>query len=91
MSIYVVHKSRLFTYFVHQISHMELSVIIVNYRVKFFLELCLFSVEKAIRGLDAEVLVVDNHSGDDSVEYLRPKFPNVQFIENKENINFHNR
>ena len=67
---------------------MELSVIIVNYRVKFFLELCLFSVEKTIRGLDAEILVVDNHSGDDSTEYLRSKFPQVQFIENKENIGF---
>ena len=92
-------KSKVFTYFVgitfvnqHNYSRpgitMELSVIIVNYRVRFFLELCLFSVEAATRGLDAEILVVDNHSGDDSLTYLRPRFPQVQFIENKENIGF---
>lgn len=67
---------------------MVLSVIIVNYRVKYFLELCLHSVEKAIMGLDAEIIVVDNHSPDGSLEYLRPLFPNVRFLENKENKGF---
>ncbi len=67
---------------------MILSVIIVNYRVRYFLELCLHSVEKALRGLQAEVLVVDNGSGDGSVEYLRPRFPGVQFIANRENTGF---
>jgi N-acetylglucosaminyl-diphospho-decaprenol L-rhamnosyltransferase len=67
---------------------MELSIIIVNYRVAFFLELCLFSVEKAIGPIEAEILVVDNHSGDGSIEYLRPKFPRVQFIANQENRGF---
>jgi N-acetylglucosaminyl-diphospho-decaprenol L-rhamnosyltransferase len=67
---------------------MILSVIIVNYRVRYFLELCLHSVEKALRGLDAEILVVDNHSADGSVELLRPIFPAVKFIVNPENIGF---
>jgi GT2 family glycosyltransferase len=67
---------------------MELSIIIVNYRVKFFLELCLLSVEKAIRGLGAEILVVDNDSRDDSLAYLLPRFPNVQFIANQQNKGF---
>ena len=65
-----------------------LSVIIVNYRVRFFLELCLHSVEKALRGLDAEIIVVDNHSADESLTYLRPRFPGVVFLANTENKGF---
>ncbi len=67
---------------------MILSVIIVNYRVRYFLELCLHSVQKALQGLDAEVFVVDNNSADGSVEYLRPLFPDVRFIVNTENTGF---
>lgn len=67
---------------------MVLSVIIVNYRVRFFLEFCLHSVERALLGLDAEILVVDNHSADGSVEMLRPLFPRAKFIVNTENIGF---
>jgi N-acetylglucosaminyl-diphospho-decaprenol L-rhamnosyltransferase len=67
---------------------MILSVIIVNYRVKHFLELCLHSVENALTGIDAEVIVVDNHSGDDSVAFLRPLFPAVTFIVNTVNVGF---
>lgn len=68
----------------------KLSVIIVNYNVKYFLEQCLYSVRAAVTGMDAEVFVVDNNSTDGSVEYLRPKFPEVVFIENKDNPGFAN-
>jgi N-acetylglucosaminyl-diphospho-decaprenol L-rhamnosyltransferase len=74
---------------------MILSVIIVNYNVKYFLEQCLYSVESALRELDrrpgmgeTEIFVVDNHSLDGSIEYLRPKFPRVQFLVNEENLGF---
>jgi N-acetylglucosaminyl-diphospho-decaprenol L-rhamnosyltransferase len=67
---------------------MVLSVLIVNYRVRYFLELCLHAVEKALSGLDAEVIVIDNHSADGSVEFLRPLFPGVRFIVNPENTGF---
>lgn len=67
---------------------MDLSVIIVNYNVKLFLEQCLCSVQKAIAGMSAEIIVVDNCSSDNSMEYLQPKFPSVQFIINKENFGF---
>lgn len=67
---------------------MKLSVIIVNYNVKYFLEQCLHSVEAAIRGLEAEVFVVDNNSVDGSVEMVREKFPNVKLIANTENTGF---
>lgn len=70
---------------------MRLSVIIVNYNVKYFLEQCLCSVMKAIAPLgegQVEVIVVDNQSTDDSVEYLRSRFPSVFFIGNRENSGF---
>jgi len=67
---------------------MKLSIIIVNYNVKYFLEQCLDSVSLAVKNIDAEIYVVDNHSSDDSVEYLKPRFPNVIFIENQENVGF---
>lgn len=65
-----------------------LSVIIVSYNVKFYLEQCLESVRRASRGLRVEVFVVDNLSVDGSVAYLRERFPEVVFIENKENVGF---
>jgi GT2 family glycosyltransferase len=67
---------------------VKISVIIVSYNVKYFLEQCLQSVRMAAEGIDAEVFVVDNHSTDGTVAYLRPKFPEVVFIENKENRGF---
>ncbi|GHT34070.1 hypothetical protein AGMMS49574_20900 [Bacteroidia bacterium] len=67
---------------------VKISIVIVNYNVKYFLEQCLLSVQKAVNGMDAEVFVVDNHSEDGSVEYLSPKFPNVIFIANDKNPGF---
>lgn len=67
---------------------MDLSVIIVNYNVKYYLEQCLRSVFRASKGLRVEVLVVDNLSTDGSVPYLKERFPEVVFIENKENVGF---
>jgi GT2 family glycosyltransferase len=67
---------------------LQLSIIIVNYNVKFYLEQCLYSVQRALLGLDGEIIVVDNHSSDNSIDYLKPKFPKVQFLENNENMGF---
>lgn len=67
---------------------MQLSIIIISYNVKFFLEQCLCSVSKAIEGIDAEIVVVDNCSSDKSVEYLQPFFPQVHFIKSETNLGF---
>ncbi|MDE5999149.1 MAG: glycosyltransferase, partial [Bacteroidaceae bacterium] len=61
---------------------MKLSVVIVNYNVRYYLEQCLLSVEKALCGLNGEVFVVDNASTDDSMTYLKSRFPWVRYIEN---------
>ncbi|MEI6683906.1 MAG: glycosyltransferase [Bacteroidota bacterium] len=67
---------------------MKLSIVIVNYNVKYFLEQCLHSVQNACHGLDAEVFVVDNDSVDGSVKMVKEKFPEVLLIENKDNKGF---
>lgn len=67
---------------------MKLSVIIVNYNVKHYLEQCLLSVQRALQGMDSEVYVVDNHSADGSVEYLKPRFPWVHFVASNHNLGF---
>jgi Predicted glycosyltransferases len=67
---------------------ITLSVVIVNYNVKYFLEQCLYSLRAALQGMEAEVFVVDNNSTDGSVAYLKPNFPEVTFIENSDNPGF---
>ncbi len=67
---------------------MKLSVIVVNYNVKYFLEVCLHSVLRAAEGMDAEVIVVDNNSADNSCQMVRAHFPSVILIENKDNKGF---
>ncbi len=66
----------------------DLSIIIVNYNVRHFLQQTLESVERAKQHLRTEVWVVDNNSADHSVEMVRRSFPNVHVIANKDNPGF---
>lgn len=67
---------------------MDLSIVIVNYNVRYFLEQCLISVQNSVKSLNCEVFVVDNNSIDGSVELVKEKFPWVKLIESKENLGF---
>jgi GT2 family glycosyltransferase len=67
---------------------MQLSIIILNYNVRYFLELCVLSAQQATQNLDAEIIVIDNNSSDDSCEMMKLRFPNIKLIENKENLGF---
>ena len=67
---------------------MELSIIIVNYNVKEFLQNLLNSIEKASLNISHEIIIVDNASDDGSVELIRDKFPSVKLIANTENLGF---
>ncbi|MEM6784410.1 MAG: glycosyltransferase [Bacteroidota bacterium] len=73
---------------VHQTDTLDVSVVIVNYNVRGFLEQALSSVQRAVRGLRAEVFVVDNNSVDGSVAMVRERFPDVHVIANRENVGF---
>jgi GT2 family glycosyltransferase len=66
----------------------DISLVIVNYNVKEFLANLLTSVEKAKGDLVIETYVVDNDSSDGSMAYLKRRFPQVNFIENRENVGF---
>src|SRR6266542_5721626 len=70
---------------------LDLSIIIVNYNVKDLLENCINSVLRASKNLATEIIVVDNNSYDNSVEYLRSRFANenrIKIIESNVNLGF---
>ncbi|MCK4813119.1 MAG: glycosyltransferase, partial [Candidatus Marinimicrobia bacterium] len=66
----------------------DISIIIVSYNVKTFLQHCIHSVQKASQGLNVEIFVVDNNSIDGTSEMMRREFPNISFIGNKKNLGF---
>jgi len=67
---------------------LDLSIIIVNYNVKEFLQNLLHSIEKASSNISKEIIIIDNASDDGSVEIIKEKFPSVILIENKTNVGF---
>ena len=85
---------------------LKLSVIIVNYNVKYYLEQCISSVLRAFEVMKktsssdssvneevAEIIVVDNHSADGSVDYLEKRYPQmlypmVRFVRSAHNLGF---
>ncbi len=66
----------------------QLSIIIVNYNVEYFLDQCLDSVCKAIKNCSAEVIIVDNASVDGSMKMVKEKYSSFTIIENKKNVGF---
>jgi GT2 family glycosyltransferase len=67
---------------------LQLSVIILNYNVRYFLEQCVLSVQNALENIDGEIIVIDNNSSDDSCAMMKQRFPNVKLIQNNENLGF---
>ncbi len=67
---------------------LQLSIVIVNYNVKHFIEQCLHSVYKSLKNIEAEVFVVDNNSIDGSIALIQEKFPRVNLIVNSINKGF---
>ena len=67
---------------------VKLSVIIVNYNVKYYLEQCLISLTRSLKDVDAEIFVVDNASVDGSVGYLSARFSTVNLISSNHNLGF---
>jgi GT2 family glycosyltransferase len=67
---------------------MDLSIIIVNWKVKDLLEKCLRSIFEQTKNIEFEIFVVDNASGDGSVEMVREKFPQVNLTASSKNLGF---
>ena len=66
----------------------KISIVIVSYNVRRYLAQCLDNLQKALKGIDAEVFVVDNNSQDDTMTVLPPEYPWVRFIANDDNVGF---
>lgn len=66
----------------------HISVVIVNYKVKEYIANLLNSLKKAQHDFSLEIFVVDNDSGDDSVSYLKQRYPEVNYIANDKNVGF---
>ncbi|MFT4800963.1 MAG: GT2 family glycosyltransferase [Flavobacteriaceae bacterium] len=67
---------------------MKLTVVILNYNVRYFLEQCILSVQRSLKSIESEIIVVDNNSSDDSCQMVKALFPEITIIENKENVGF---
>jgi hypothetical protein len=67
---------------------MDLSVVIVGWNARHYLELCLRSLTEAPLRRSMEILVVDNASTDGSAEMIEARFPQVKLIRNTENLGF---
>ncbi len=68
---------------------MKLTVVIVSYNVRYYLEQCIVSVQRAAKGIEHEIYVVDNDSSDDTVAYLRQHFGDtITIIESTQNLGF---
>lgn len=65
---------------------VDVTIAIVNYKTPDLLEKCLKSIYKYTRGVSFVVYVVDNASGDRSVNLIRSKFPKVKLIANSKNL-----
>lgn len=72
----------------NELHPVDVTIVIVNYNVKEYLSSLLQSIIKAEKGLNLEIIVVDNASTDGSVEFLKPRYPFVHFIENDVNFGF---
>ena len=67
---------------------MKLSVVILNYNVRYFLHQCIVSVRRATKNIETEIIVIDNASSDDSCQMVKEYFPNITLIQNTENVGF---
>ena len=68
--------------------NIDISICIVSYRARNYLYDCLRSIDETIDSLSCEIIVVDNHSEDGTVEMLRNEFPNVYLLVNDHNTGY---
>lgn len=69
-------------------NNILVSIIIVNYRTKHLTKNCVDSILNELVDISYEIIIVDNNSGDESVEFLKQEFPEIKIIANAENYGF---
>ena len=68
--------------------NVNISVVIVNYKVPDYIHQCILSLKKALKDYKYEIFVVDNNSMDESVEFIKKWHPDIYLIENDDNLGF---
>ena len=63
---------------------IEVSIVIVNYNGKDLLKTAIDSINKQTKE-NYEIILVDNNSTDDSIDFIRKNYKNVRIVQNKEN------
>jgi GT2 family glycosyltransferase len=69
-------------------SSPDLNIIVVNFNTSAYILNCLASLKEVLAGETHVVIVIDNHSADDSCQLIREKYPDVDLIQNSENLGF---
>ena len=67
---------------------MNISVIIVTYNCKVFVDYCIQSLLIALKNIESEIIVIDNNSNDQTAEFLKSRHENLIIIENEINLGF---
>jgi len=67
---------------------MQLSIVIINWNDKKVLSGCLESIYKQTNKIDFEVIISDNGSTDDSLQFVKKNYPQALIIENNDNLGF---
>jgi GT2 family glycosyltransferase len=67
---------------------MDISIIVVTWNAKKFVEECFGSIREETRGLSAEVVALDNASSDETADMIAQRFPEVKLIRSPENLGF---
>ena len=66
----------------------QLSIIIVNYKTPQMTLECIESIKAKTYGVRYEIIVIDNDSGDGSVEFLQERIDGIIMIKAPENLGF---
>jgi len=80
-----------FTYLsivIQKVNQLDISIIIVNWNTKDLLQECLASIYKTVNKITFEVWLVDNASADGSVEAAKKRYPDINVIQNEQNLGF---
>ena len=67
---------------------LSCSVIIIAYNSCDFIPACLKSVRDACEGIDSQIIVLDNGSTEPIIPEIKNFFPEVEWIDSKENLGF---
>lgn len=67
-------------------SFVDVSIVIISWKMKELLKVCLDSIYKQTEGINFEIIVIDNDSKDGTSEMIEKNFPDIKLIKNIKNL-----